>query len=161
MRPHIRAPAPPTAADPTAGSPRVQEPSPTPPVAPGQHGIYGYGHFPATSTSLSTAHRTASSPEQLAAKSVGRPASGQASSSASHTGAPITQSVPGHDALSYAPSEHLAAQHVAASTGAQQHPLQCPPGGQLGVATHEVGDPYEWNTAVVMNAEGEVGYTKG
>ena len=26
----------------------------------------------------------------------------------------------------------------------------------LGVATHEVGDPYEWNTAVVMNAEGEV-----
>ncbi len=26
----------------------------------------------------------------------------------------------------------------------------------LGVATHERGDPYEWNTAVVMNARGEV-----
>lgn len=26
----------------------------------------------------------------------------------------------------------------------------------FGVATHTVGDPYEWNTAVVMNAQGEV-----
>ncbi|MCR9160912.1 MAG: apolipoprotein N-acyltransferase [Nannocystaceae bacterium] len=26
----------------------------------------------------------------------------------------------------------------------------------LGVATHAMGDPYEWNTAVVMNAQGEI-----
>ena len=152
MLPHDRIPAPSPAYGGPAARPHVPGHAPQPPVAPGQHGIYGYGHNPGAST-LSTAQPTSPSPEQLAAQASSRPACGQTSSTAPHVGAPAHAAPSGgHSQQSGASSEHHGAQQrAAASLGTESHFPSRPLGAQPGIAptTRQPGLPTQAGGSVV------------